>query len=92
LIKEERGERRKERRERSGERGVRREERQGWETPAEVGIEAHKLREAAVHVPRYRGTSLIRNTPLLGSYSRTFLRVLRWSLGGWLFLMREVPL
>ena len=38
----------------------------------------------------YRGTSLIRNTPLLGPYSRT--RVLWWSKGGGLFLMSEVPL
>jgi len=28
------------------------------------------------------GTSLIRNTPLLGPYSRTIPRVLWWSLGG----------
>ena len=28
---------------------------------------------------RYRGTSLVRNTPLLGPYSRTILRVLRRS-------------
>ena len=27
----------------------------------------------------YRGTSLIRNTPLLGPYSRTIPRVLWWS-------------
>ena len=26
----------------------------------------------------YRGTSLIRNTPLLGPYSKTIPRVLRW--------------
>ena len=30
----------------------------------------------------YRGTSLIRNTPLLGPYSRTVPRVLWWSKGG----------
>ena len=30
----------------------------------------------------YRGTSLIRNTPLLGPCSRTIPRVLRWSYGG----------
>ena len=41
---------------------------------------------------RYRGTSFIRNTPLLGQYSRTIPRVLRWSYGGWLFLISEVPL
>ena len=30
----------------------------------------------------YRGTSLIRNTPLLGPYSRTIPGVLWWSWGG----------
>ena len=38
------------------------------------------------------GTSLIRNTPLLGRYSRTIPRVLWWSLWGGLFLMSKVPL
>ena len=36
--------------------------------------------------------SLMRNTPLLGPYSRTVLRVLWWSWRGGLFLMSEVPL
>ena len=40
----------------------------------------------------YRGTSLIRNTPLPELYSRTIPRVLRWSWGGGLFLMSEVLL
>ena len=40
----------------------------------------------------YRGTSLIRITPLIGPYSRTIPRVLWWSQGGGLFLMSEVPL
>jgi len=40
----------------------------------------------------YRGTSLIRNTPLLGTCSRTIPRVLWWSSGGGLFLMSKVPL
>ena len=40
----------------------------------------------------YRGASLIRNTPLLGPHSRTIPRVVRWSYGGGLFLMSEVPL
>ena len=40
----------------------------------------------------YRGTSFIRNTPLLGTYSRNIPRVLWWSEGGGLFLMSEVPL
>ena len=34
----------------------------------------------------------IRNTPLLGTCSRTTPRVFWWSQGGGLFLMREVPL
>jgi len=42
--------------------------------------------------PPYRGTSLIRNTPLLEPYSRTIPRVIWWSWGGGLFLMSEVPL
>ena len=40
----------------------------------------------------YRGTSPVRNTPLLGPYSKTIPRVLWWSYGGGLFLMGEVPL
>jgi hypothetical protein len=35
--------------------------------------------EVEVALPRYRGTSLIRNTPLLGPYSRTLPRVIWWS-------------
>ena len=41
---------------------------------------------------KYRGTSLIRNTSLLGPYSRTIPRLSWWSWGGGLFLMSEVPL
>ena len=40
----------------------------------------------------YRGTSLIRNSLLLGPYSMTVPGVLWWSYGGGLFLMSEVPL
>ena len=40
----------------------------------------------------YRGTSLIRNSALLGPYSRTMHRVLWWVLEGGHFLMRELPL
>ena len=32
-------------------------------------------------IARYRGTSLIRNSPLLGPYSRNIPRVIWWSLG-----------
>ena len=39
-----------------------------------------------------RGTSLIINRFLLGTYGRTMPRALRWSWGGVLFLMSEVPL
>ena len=41
---------------------------------------------------RCRGTSLMRNTPLLVPYSRTIPRVPCCSEGGGLFLMSEVPL
>jgi len=40
----------------------------------------------------HRGTLLIRNSALLGPYSRTMHETLRWSWGGELFLMSEVPL
>jgi len=40
----------------------------------------------------YRGTSLIRNSAPLGTYSRTMPRVIWLPLGGVRFLMSEVPL
>ena len=40
----------------------------------------------------YRGTSIIRNCLLVGPYSRTMPRALRWSLGGGQFLIGEIPL
>ena len=40
----------------------------------------------------YRSTSLIRNVPLLGPYSRTMPRAIQWSYGVRQFLMSEVPL
>jgi len=40
----------------------------------------------------YRGTSLIRNNPLPGSYSRIMSRAISWPWGGGVFLMSEVPL
>ena len=40
----------------------------------------------------YRGTSLRRNKPPVGPYSRPTPRVLWWSWGGALFLMSESPL
>ena len=44
-------------------------------------------------IPRCRGTSLIRNTPLLGPYSRTIIpMVLRWSSRGvGVFLWARYP-
>ena len=41
---------------------------------------------------RCRGTSLIRNTPPLGSYSKTLPRALWWPKGGMLLFMSGVPL
>ena len=43
-------------------------------------------------VPQYRGTSLIRNTPLLGPYSRTIQGPMVVLGGRGVFLMSEVPL
>ena len=40
----------------------------------------------------YRGTSLIRNTPLLGAYSRHMPRALWWSQGGRRVLVRATEL
>ena len=40
----------------------------------------------------FRGTSLIRNSPLLGPYSRPTPRVLEGSKGGGRCLISEVPL
>ena len=40
----------------------------------------------------YRGTSLIRNRPLLGPYSRTMSGGLWWPYGGGGVLMSEIPL
>ena len=51
-------------------------------------LQAHTLNVS----PDYRGTSLIRNTPLPGPYSRTIPRVQLVVLEGGRFLMSEVPL
>ena len=40
----------------------------------------------------YRGTSLVRNKPLLGLYSRTMSGAIWWPRRGGVFLMSEVPL
>ena len=46
----------------------------------------------AVAFQTYRGTSLIRNQPPIGPYSRSMPMALWRSLGGGLILVREVPL
>jgi len=56
-----------------------------------MGMEAPFTEGTALFVD-YRGTSRIRNSAPLGPYSRSMSRALWWSLGGWLFLMSEVPL
>ena len=48
---------------------------------------SHRREKAA-----YRGTSLIRNSPPLGPYSRYMPRALWWSQGGCIFFVSEVPL
>ena len=50
------------------------------------------LWKCALRLPRYRGTSLTRNNPPVGPYSRVLPRALRWSMGGGQFLMGEEPL
>ena len=47
------------------------------------------MRDQAKVVPRYRGTSLIRNNPPAGPYSWPMHMVV---IGGGRFLMNEVPL
>ena len=41
---------------------------------------------------QYRSTAIIKNSALLGNYTRTMPRALWCPLGGGLFLMSEVPL
>ena len=58
-----------------------------------VDLGADCIQSLCLHqVAVYRGTSLMRNTPLLGTYSRSIPSVIYLSRGGGLFLMREVPL
>jgi hypothetical protein len=42
--------------------------------------------------PPYKVTSLTKNNPLLGPYSRTMSKAIWWSYGRGVFLMSEVPL
>ena len=51
------------------------------------------LTTLATSTPHPTGTSLIRNSPPLGHYSKALPRALRWSSGGGLLLLiSEVPL
>ena len=50
------------------------------------------LRFSAHMLYDYKGTSLIRNSALLGPFSRTMHRALWWILGRGRFRMSEVPL
>ena len=55
--------------------------------PSELGVRGQRrgCSQGFTHTApgwSYRSTSLIRNTPLLGTYSRTLPRVLGWSYGG----------
>ena len=54
--------------------------------------EVSPVRQSVDGADVYRGTSLIRNSAPPVPYSRNMPRALWWSLGGWLFLMSEVPL
>ena len=56
------------------------------------GYELHLERGCVCAQYEYRGTSLIRNRALLGPYSRTMSRALRWHWGDGLFRVSEVPL
>ena len=58
-------------------------------TPTDSG---RALRQSAQKAKGQRGTSLIRNSALLGPYSRTMHRALWWVLGGGRFIISEVPL
>jgi len=71
-----------------------------WVAPKAINryLEAHEVRvelEELLQVDainQYRGTSLIRNNPLLGPYSRTMSMAMWWPYGGGVFLMSEVTL
>ena len=62
------------------------------EVPIEVTDEPRAGGGSFGNPKPYRGTSLIRNSALLGPYSRTMHRALWWVPGGDHFLMSEVPL
>jgi hypothetical protein len=57
-----------------------------------ASVELLELAQPVESVELYRGTSLIRNTPLVGPRSSPVPRDLWWSYRGWRFLMSEVPL
>ena len=60
-----------------------------WGSPCNAG-QGLGVTIAARSIRVYRGTSLIRNTPLLGPYSRNMPRALWKPWEGGLFLMSEV--
>ena len=57
-----------------------------------LNAKSHFPRRARPEPYPYRGTPLIRNRLLPGSYSRTMPRAIQWTWGGLQFLMSEVPL
>jgi len=63
-------------------------------TPREYTLnpQQSRVREYSLNPEPYRGTSLIRNRPPLGPYSRTMSKGLWWPYGGVIFLESEVPL
>jgi hypothetical protein len=63
-----------------------------YEPASELLLRRVRLKSTEARIDSYGGTSLMRNTPLLGPYSRTIPRVLWWSQVEGLFLMSEVPL
>jgi len=64
------------------------------QTDRDVSYYRHATRSDTMRAlpTTYRGTPPIRNSALLGPYSRTMHRALWKPLGGGLFLMSEVPL
>jgi hypothetical protein len=58
--------------------------------PARVPL--RRKHRCGARAGKYRGTSPIRNRPLLGRYSRPMPRASWWSYWGGQFLMREAPL
>ena len=62
-----------------------------FRTPS-MSISKGMVNPTEAELGHYRGTSLIRNSALLESYSSTMHRALWWPYGRLLFLVSEVPL